>query len=213
MDKVTTNQKSETTSQARDLTMRLIHVFTCKDVDCYHNPFCADFKQLYNLHIRLCSDSNCRIRFCKNTRVIIRHSRGCRLPDCPVCSLLRESRVRIEKNKKEREMKDKRERLLQLFHASKCTFKKGECIHNPFCADLQKLWAHCIQCKDSACKIMPHCLSSRLVLIHYGKCKGCEMCIPVRQTIQGHFSPASDAVNGLMLLSGGTKNPNKFTWF
>lgn len=199
-------------SQACDLTMRLIHVFTCKDFHCLHNPFCADFKNLYNRHIRPCTDMNCRIRFCKNTRTIVKHARSCRLADCPVCLLLRACKIRQDKERKEREMKNKQERLLQLFHASECTYKEGECIHNPFCADIQKLWTHCLQCKDSACKSVPHCVTSRLMLFHYRNCKGCEMCTPVRQTIRNRLFPASEAVNGLMLLSGN-RHPSGFSWF
>ncbi|KAJ1384084.1 TAZ zinc finger-domain-containing protein, partial [Ochromonadaceae sp. CCMP2298] len=71
------------------------------------------------------------------------------------------------------------QRLLLLNHASQCTEKW--CRVSPHCPYMKKLWTHMLQCKDRQCKIS-HCISSRYVLSHYGRCvnSGCSICPSVR---------------------------------
>ena len=78
----------------------------------------------------------------------------------------------------------KRERLLLLRHASKCTAENGTCTITPQCAEMKALWRHLAYCKDSYCKV-PHCMSSRCVLSHYRRCKApCNICDPVKDIIK-----------------------------
>ncbi len=56
------------------------------------------------------------------------------------------------------------QRLLLLYHASKCTFrgKKRVCPCTPVCADIKKVWKHIMKCKDPQLQCsFPHCVSSR----------------------------------------------------
>jgi len=78
----------------------------------------------------------------------------------------------------------KRQRLLLLRHASKCTAENGTCTITPQCAEMKALWKHLAYCKDSYCKV-PHCLSSRYVLSHFRRCKPpCNICDPVKEIIK-----------------------------
>jgi len=81
----------------------------------------------------------------------------------------------------------KRQRLLLLRHASKCTAAPGTCQVTPHCAEMKKLWKHIASCKDSYCKVR-HCMSSRYVLSHYRRCKPpCTICDPVKAIIKNGF--------------------------
>lgn len=82
----------------------------------------------------------------------------------------------------------KRQRLLLLRHASKCTAENGTCTITPHCAEMKELWKHIASCKDSCCKVR-HCMSSRYVLSHYRRCKPpCNICDPVREIIKNGFN-------------------------
>ena len=82
----------------------------------------------------------------------------------------------------------KRQRLLLLRHASKCTAETGTCTVTPHCADMKILWKHIANCKDSYCKVR-HCMSSRYVLSHYRRCKPpCNICDPVKDIIKTGFN-------------------------
>jgi len=81
----------------------------------------------------------------------------------------------------------KRQRLLLLRHASKCTAENGQCTVTPHCAEMKVLWKHIANCKDSYCKVR-HCMSSRYVLSHYRRCKPpCNICDPVKEIIKNGF--------------------------
>ena len=92
--------------------------------------------------------------------------------------------------------KHKRQRLLLLRHASKCTAPPGKCTQTPHCAEMKILWKHIASCKESQCTVR-HCMSSRYVLSHYRRCKGpCNICDPVRSapngaTIDGSLNESS----------------------
>ena len=78
----------------------------------------------------------------------------------------------------------KRERLLLLRHASKCTAENGMCKVTSHCAEMKALWKHIADCKDSYCKVR-HCMSSRYLLSHYRRCKPpCNVCDPVNEIIK-----------------------------
>ena len=82
----------------------------------------------------------------------------------------------------------KRQRLLLLRHASKCTAENGTCSITPHCAEMKVLWKHIANCKDSYCKVR-HCMSSRYVLSHYRRCKPpCNICDPVKEIIKNGFN-------------------------
>lgn len=78
-------------------------------------------------------------------------------------------------------------RLLQLRHASKCSYEEGNCNFEK-CTSMKKLWEHILNCRHKDCKEV-HCLSSRFVLCHYSKCKSgdCKVCVPVRAVIYSHL--------------------------
>jgi len=84
----------------------------------------------------------------------------------------------------------KRQRLLLLRHASKCTAENGTCSITPHCAEMKVLWKHIAECKDQKC-LVPHCVSSRYVLSHYRRCKPpCNICDPVKEIIKnGEVDP------------------------
>ncbi len=89
--------------------------------------------------------------------------------------------------------KHKRQRLLLLRHASKCTAPPGQCKQTPHCAEMKVLWKHIASCKESQCTVR-HCMSSRYVLSHYRRCKGpCNICDPVRN-FKGEM-PIDDVMN------------------
>ena len=91
-------------------------------------------------------------------------------------------------NENDVKTKHKRQRLLLLRHASKCTAPPGQCKQTPHCAEMKVLWKHIASCKESQCTV-PHCMSSRYVLSHYRRCKGpCNICDPVRDAIKNGFS-------------------------
>lgn len=186
------------------LTSRLIHVATCKKADqCMHNPFCDNFKKLYRLHIRLCKDAACLVTYCKNSRLIIEHNRTCKDVMCRSCLVMKEGKSKLLKEVEEKRIKDDQERVLQLFHASKCQYKKGSCLKSPFCDDLKNLWIHVKSCKAYNCKIL-QCDNSRRILSHFRDCKACPTCTPVKEAM------SNDAANVLLMLRG--KNTGGFEW-
>jgi len=82
----------------------------------------------------------------------------------------------------------KKQRLLLLRHASKCTAEAGQCTVTPHCAEMKVLWKHIANCKDSYCKVR-HCMSSRYLLSHYRRCKPpCNICDPVKEIIKNGFN-------------------------
>jgi E1A/CREB-binding protein len=86
-----------------------------------------------------------------------------------------------DSNTSNKKIKAKQQRLILLNHSSKCKVV-GTCPVTPHCADMKKLWVHIgICCSKSLCKV-PHCVSSRSILKHYGKCKdsNCPVCRPLR---------------------------------
>lgn len=92
----------------------------------------------------------------------------------------------------------KRQRLLLLRHASKCTAEEGHCTITPHCADMKVLWRHIANCKDSYCKVR-HCMSSRYVLSHYRRCKPpCDICDPVKEIIKNGFNNLIEVDPGFM---------------
>jgi hypothetical protein len=96
----------------------------------------------------------------------------------------------------------KRQRLLLLRHASKCTAENGTCETTPHCADMKVLWKHIANCKDSYCKVR-HCMSSRYVLSHYRRCKPpCNICDPVREIIKNGFNNIIEVDPAIMEGSG-----------
>lgn len=82
-------------------------------------------------------------------------------------------------------LRHKQQRLLLLRHASKCSYKDGQCPVTPLCGGMKRLWKHISDCKDQKCKVQ-HCMSSRYVLSHYRRCKDtrCPACEPVREVIR-----------------------------
>jgi len=99
--------------------------------------------------------------------------------------------------------KHKRQRLLLLRHASKCSAPPGQCKQTPHCAEMKVLWKHIASCKESQCTVR-HCMSSRYVLSHYRRCKGpCTICDPVRDAIKNGFS-GEMAVDGAMPTESAT---------
>lgn len=96
----------------------------------------------------------------------------------------------------------KRQRLLLLRHASKCTAENGTCAITPHCADMKVLWKHIANCKDSYCKVK-HCMSSRYVLSHYRRCKTpCNICDPVKEIIKNGFNNIIEVDPAIMEGSG-----------
>jgi len=79
----------------------------------------------------------------------------------------------------------KRQRLVELRHASMCPCGPNECTVSPYCWQLKILWKHILQCKNDDCNIRL-CLSSRYILTHYRNCRDgtCEICAPVRNPLQ-----------------------------
>lgn len=77
------------------------------------------------------------------------------------------------------------QRLLLMHHASKCPHAIGTCPVTPHCARMKRLWEHIGKCRDPQCQT-ELCISSRMVLSHYHRCKEfrCEICRPVREAIQ-----------------------------
>jgi len=96
----------------------------------------------------------------------------------------------------------KRQRLLLLRHASKCTAENGQCTITPHCAEMKVLWKHIANCKDSYCKVR-HCMSSRYVLSHYRRCKPpCNICDPVKEIIKNGFNNHIEVDPAIMEGSG-----------
>lgn len=85
-------------------------------------------------------------------------------------------------------LRQKQERILLLWHASKCdagTKKNpGPCKSTRHCSFMKTLWQHIQKCKDPQCETQ-HCVSSRYILSHYHGCKDqdCRICKPVREAI------------------------------
>ncbi|KAL7543116.1 hypothetical protein ACHAXR_012415 [Thalassiosira sp. AJA248-18] len=97
----------------------------------------------------------------------------------------------------------KRQRLLLLRHASKCTAENGQCTVTPHCAEMKVLWKHIANCKDSYCKVR-HCMSSRYVLSHYRRCKPpCNICDPVKEIIKNGFNNLIEVDPAIMEGSSG----------
>ena len=98
------------------------------------------------------------------------------------------SNSRREKPESDTKARHKRQRLLLLRHASKCTAEDGTCTITPHCSEMKVLWKHIAACKDSYCKVR-HCMSSRYVLSHYRRCKPpCDICDPVKEIIKNGFN-------------------------
>lgn len=91
--------------------------------------------------------------------------------------------LRTDEEKK-RCLEHQQNRLLLLYHASKCPIENCECPETPLCAYMKQHWKHVSICKDkrSRCSV-PHCVSSRVILSHFHKCKdvNCPTCIPLRK--------------------------------
>ncbi len=100
----------------------------------------------------------------------------------------------------------KRQRLLLLRHASKCTAANGTCTITPHCAEMKELWKHIASCKDSYCKVR-HCMSSRYVLSHYRRCKPpCNICDPVKEIIKNGFNNHIEVDPAIMEGPGTARN-------
>lgn len=98
-------------------------------------------------------------------------------------------------------LKQRRNRLLLLKHASKCTYEEGKCP-NHWCPQMKKLWQHVSQCKIPDCTV-PHCVSSHYVLTHYHRCqdKNCVVCQPVRDERRRALEAANASGNSGYLRS------------
>jgi len=83
------------------------------------------------------------------------------------------------------ETRAKQQRLLLLWHASRCHHSKGHCPVTRHCATTKRIWAHIAQCSNPQCT-EEYCLSSRYILHHYKNCKDsrCVVCGPVRRAIR-----------------------------
>ena len=124
----------------------------------------------------------------------------------PAASASHNNNANLRNNKPEHDAKarHKRQRLLLLRHASKCTAGSGRCTVTPHCAEMKVLWKHIANCKDSYCKVR-HCMSSRYVLSHYRRCKPpCNICDPVKEIIKNGFNnPIPDDMDPGFEGSGG----------
>ena len=88
--------------------------------------------------------------------------------------------------------KAKRQRLLLLRHASKCTAENGTCTITSKCGEMKVLWKHIVTCKDSYCKVQ-HCLWSKYVLSHYRRCRpSCNICDPVKDFFKNGLAVYSE---------------------
>ena len=85
-------------------------------------------------------------------------------------------------------------RLLVLRHASKCIHTEmGQC-KTPHCLIMQTAFQHILNnCTDSKCRV-PHCTTSRYILIHYSRCKdlGCAICEPTRSASKLNYERNKD---------------------
>ncbi|CAM9936422.1 unnamed protein product [Ascophyllum nodosum] len=82
-------------------------------------------------------------------------------------------------------LRQQQQRLLHLWHASKCDVAQGTpCPVTPHCQNMKQLWIHIAECKNDQCPT-PHCVTSRFVLTHYHRCNDgkCAVCAPVREMI------------------------------
>lgn len=107
-------------------------------------------------------------------------------PTCPFCRMvIAEKDVAKIMDRPNPNILIKRQRLLLLHHAAKCTHQDNHCPVTPHCAAMKRLWKHITKCKDQKC-LEQHCCSSRYVLIHYRSCKDfrCQICYHVRKAVQ-----------------------------
>jgi len=79
----------------------------------------------------------------------------------------------------------KQQRLLLLWHASKCKYDRQDCPVTPHCSITKRIWAHIAQCRNPRCE-EKDCGSSWYMLLHYKNCKNkrCVVCWPVRMAIR-----------------------------
>jgi TAZ zinc finger len=81
----------------------------------------------------------------------------------------------------------KRERLIELYHASNCAHNEhanSPCPVSSRCSDMKALWCHMEGCNNRKCGY-PHCSSSRTILSHFQSCRFslCDVCAPVQKQI------------------------------
>lgn len=105
-----------------------------------------------------------------------------------------QSKVAAKPPETDAKARNKRQRLLLLHHASKCTAEHGQCKVSAHCTKMKDVWKHIAQCNDSYCKVL-YCMSSRYLLSHYKRCKPpCHICDPVKKIIHGGSSRVSKAL-------------------
>lgn len=101
-----------------------------------------------------------------------------------------------DKSNERSEIRNKKQRLLLLYHASKCPLETG-CTVTRHCAEMKRLWHHMENgCRDKNCTVS-HCLSSRYILHHFRNCKHiwCPPCRFIRQIAQKSKHPTSISNN------------------
>lgn len=89
-------------------------------------------------------------------------------------------------------LRQQRERLLHLRHASRCQFinhprnpttcnTATTCPMSPYCHKLKLLWQHMVRCHNDYCQVSL-CASSRYLLSHYAAChnEDCGLCVPLK---------------------------------
>jgi E1A/CREB-binding protein len=70
-------------------------------------------------------------------------------------------------------IKKQQYRLLLLRHAGSCKYNNCMVFN---CKLGKEIWEHIMICKNIECTT-PHCVSSRYVLSHYGKCENKKECV------------------------------------
>mmetsp|Transcript_19442 Transcript_19442/g.41021 ORF Transcript_19442/g.41021 Transcript_19442/m.41021 type:complete len:257 (-) Transcript_19442:238-1008(-) len=68
--------------------------------------------------------------------------------------------------------KFRRQRIIHLRHAARCTAEDGHCTVSRHCVEMKHVWNHIMNdgCSDPKCSVK-HCLSSRYAISHYQRRK------------------------------------------